>query len=86
LAAANEHLKRVLESSDRQRQLIADEIHDGVAQQLAAAIMQLQAYAHFQEARSDEAPQALAAAADMLRRAHRETRRLISGVRPPINP
>ena len=35
-------LKHLLQSSDHERQLIAYEIHDGLAQQLAGAIMQFQ--------------------------------------------
>ena len=38
-------LEHLLRASDHERQLIAYEIHDGLAQQLAAAIMQLQTYA-----------------------------------------
>src|SRR5262249_27418461 len=51
LAAANESLakqhrtlKHLLHSSDNERQVIAYEIHDGLAQQLAGAIMQFQTY------------------------------------------
>ena len=39
-------LKHLLDSSDHERQIIAFEIHDGLAQQLAGAIMQLQTFAH----------------------------------------
>ncbi len=43
-ALQREHrtLKHLLQSSDHERQLIAYEIHDGLAQQLAGAIMQFQ--------------------------------------------
>ena len=37
-------LKHLLQSSDHERQTIAYEIHDGLAQQLAGAIMQFQTY------------------------------------------
>ena len=36
-------LKHLLQSSDHERQLIAYEIHDGLAQQLAGALMRIQA-------------------------------------------
>ena len=42
-------LKHLLESSDHERQLIAYEIHDGLAQQLAGAIMQFQTFDHLKE-------------------------------------
>ena len=43
------NLKHLLHSSDHERQLIAYEIHDGLAQQLAAALMQLQAFDHLKD-------------------------------------
>ena len=77
-------LKHLLRSSDRERQLIAYEIHDGLAQQLAGALMLLETCWHQKEAKPQEATRAYEAAVTMLRQAHFETRRLISGVRPPI--
>ena len=45
-ALRHEHdvLRQLLRSQDRDRQIIAYEIHDGVAQLLAAAIMQFETY------------------------------------------
>ena len=85
-ALKKEHrtLKHLLQSSDHERQLIAYEIHDGLAQQLAGAIMQLDTYSYQKDNRPKEAAKAYEAAITMLRQAHFETRRLISGVRPPI--
>jgi PAS domain S-box-containing protein len=85
-ALEKEHrtLKRLLQSSDRERQLIAYEIHDGLAQQLAGAIMQIETCWHQKDTKPGEAAKAYEAAITMLRQAHFETRRLISGVRPPI--
>ena len=40
-------LKHMLRASDHERQLIAYEIHDGLAQELAGAIMQFQVYDHW---------------------------------------
>ena len=77
-------LKHLLQSSDHERQLIAYEIHDGLAQQLAGAIMQFDTYSHQKEAKPQKAASAFRAAMTMLRQAHSEARRLISGVRPPI--
>jgi PAS domain S-box-containing protein len=77
-------LRYMLQASDHERQLIAYEIHDGLAQQLTAAIMQYQAYEHLLKEQPDKARVAFAAASEMLQAAHAEARRLISGVRPPV--
>ncbi|MHB1035849.1 MAG: PAS domain-containing sensor histidine kinase [Pirellulales bacterium] len=77
-------LKHLLQSSDHERQLIAYEIHDGLAQQLAGALMQFQAFAHFRQTKPRDAARAFDAAMTMLRQGHFEARRLIAGVRPPI--
>jgi PAS domain S-box-containing protein len=77
-------LKHLLQSSDHERQLIAYEIHDGLAQQLAAAIMQFETYIHQKDITPRKAKKAYSAAMTMLRQGHAECRRLISGVRPPI--
>jgi len=74
----------LLQSSDHERQLIAYEIHDGLAQQLAGAIMQFQTYKHFKETKPKEAEKAYDAGVIMLQQGHFEARRLIHGVRPPI--
>jgi PAS domain S-box-containing protein len=84
LARQHHTLKHLLQSSDHERQVIAYEIHDGLAQQLAAAIMQLQVFDHLKERSPKEAAQAYDAGLTMLRQAHFETRRLIAGVRPPV--
>lgn len=85
-AREKEHraLRHLLQSSDHERQLIAYEIHDGLAQQLAGAIMQLQAFEHLQDTKPQEAREAFDAGLIMLRQSHMEARRLITGVRPPI--
>ena len=77
-------LWHMLRSSDHERQLIAYDIHDGLAQQLAAAIMQFQSYEHLNGSTDGVAKTAFEAGLQMLRHAHSESRRLISGVRPPI--
>ena len=74
----------MLQASDHERQLIAYDIHDGLAQQLAGAIMQLQIFDHLRTAKPDDARKAFEAGTTMLRQSHFEARRLISGVRPPI--
>ena len=77
-------LERLLRSSDHERQLIAYEIHDGLAQLLAGAIMQLQMHESHQRDDPAAAAQAIRSSMDLLRKSLSEARRLISGVRPPI--
>lgn len=77
-------LKHLLQSSDHERQLIAYEIHDGLAQQLAGALMQFEAFSHRKDFGPQAAADAFQAGMTMLRQSHFEARRLISGVRPPI--
>jgi signal transduction histidine kinase len=85
-ALAREHrtLKHLLEQSDHERQIIACEIHDGLAQYLAGAMMLFQAFDHLRETDFGEASKAFDAGTTMLRQAHAEARRLISGGRSPV--
>jgi signal transduction histidine kinase len=77
-------LRHLLQSSDHERQLIAYEIHDGLAQQLAGAMMQFQSYDHLKDKKPRLAKKAYDAGLTMLRQGHADARRLIAGVRPPI--
>jgi len=79
-ASTPQHL---LQASDHERQLIAYDIHDGLAQQIAGAIMQFQVFDHLKDAKPKQAAEAYQAGTTMLRQSHAEARRLISGVRPP---
>jgi PAS domain S-box-containing protein len=79
-------LGQLLEIQERERQLVSYEIHDGLSQYLAGAMMHLQALEHasstatLEEGRHkhdlDESLRLLRAAVD-------ESRRLIGGLRPP---
>lgn len=77
-------LKHLLQSSDHERQVLAYEIHDGLAQELAGAIMHLQTAEHLRESRPREAAQAYQVGIAMMHRSLAEARRVIAGVRPPI--
>jgi PAS domain S-box-containing protein len=77
-------LKHLLHSSDHERRLIAYEIHDGLAQQLAAAHMQFQAFDYLKNTSPADAAKAYDAGIALVRQAHFEARRLIAGVRPPV--
>jgi PAS domain S-box-containing protein len=76
-------LRELLRSQDRERQLIAYEIHDGLAQQLVSAIMHFESIPHLGP-QSAETVERCDAGLEMLRRSLAEARRLISGLRPPI--
>jgi PAS domain S-box-containing protein len=84
LARERRTLFHMLRASDHERQLISYDIHDGLAQQLAAAIMQFHAYDGLKKHDAEKAKTAYDAGVEMVRQAHGEARRLISGVRPPI--
>ena len=77
-------LKHLLQSGDHERQTIAYEIHDGLAQYLAGAIMQFQTFDHLKDKKPKLAAKAYDAGMTMLQQGHFEARRLIAGVRPPI--
>jgi PAS domain S-box-containing protein len=77
-------LRHLLQSSDHERQVIAYEVHDGLAQYLTGAIMQFETYRNSKERNPKDAAKAFDAGMTMLRQGHFEARRLISGVRPPI--
>jgi signal transduction histidine kinase len=79
-----ETLKHLLQSSDHERQLTAYEIHDGLAQELAGAAMQLETYADLKDQDPQQAARAFEAGVSAVRRSLAEARRLIRGLRPPI--
>jgi signal transduction histidine kinase len=74
-------LKQALRMHDYDRQVIAYEIHDGLAQDLFAAMMALQS---FDCTKPQEAQEKLKAGIAMLTKCTAEARRLINGVRPPL--
>jgi PAS domain S-box-containing protein len=77
-------LRDLLNLHENDRRLVAYEIHDGLAQQLAGALYKLESVVHLRE----DDPAAAAAMIDdtlrLLRECSAETRRLIGGLRPPI--
>jgi beta-phosphoglucomutase len=77
-------LRRMLDLHERERQLIAYEIHDGFAQQLTGALFRLQGFRETLANNAAEAWKGFDSATQLLCRAIDETRRLISGLRPPI--
>jgi PAS domain S-box-containing protein len=84
LERERQSLWQMLQASDHERQLISYEIHDGLAQYLAAAGMQFQSYDSLRRNSPDEAEKVYETAVELVRQAHLESRRLISEVRSPI--
>ena len=77
-------LRQLLELHERERRLAAYDIHDGFAQQLAGALFRLQGFRETHSRNSAKAWEDFDAAVRLVARAIDETRRLISGLRPPI--
>ena len=74
-------LQKLLKIQERERQLVSYEIHDGLTQYLAGAMMHLQAGDHAAEGTTEN--RELREGLRLLRAAADEARRLISGLRPP---
>jgi PAS domain S-box-containing protein len=74
-------LRRLLKIQERERQLVSYEIHDGLAQYLAGAMMHLEACEHGMGSSAEN--RELREGLRLLRAAADEARRLISGLRPP---
>ena len=77
-------LRQLLELHERERRLMAYEIHDGFAQQLTGALFRLQGFREAHARDPAEAWESFDSAVRLIGRAIDETRRLISGLRPPI--
>ena len=86
-ALRREHqaLKRTLNAHDRERQVIAYEIHDGLTQHVAAASMLLQSIDPKQQQDApEEVAEVIKTVKNLLGESLAEARRLINGARPPI--
>jgi len=79
-----ELLRHLLELAERDRELVAFELHDGFAQQLAGAKMQFESAARLQETNPQQARQAFDKGLQLLREGIQEARRLVSGLHPPV--
>ncbi len=77
-------LRQMLKAQDRERQLVAYEIHDSLAQHLTGATMQLEAHEKLQKEDPQQASHCYSAGLHLLRESVAEARRLIAGLRPPI--
>jgi PAS domain S-box-containing protein len=81
LEAETSNLRRAFDTQDNERRLVACELHDGPAQNMAAAIWGLENLAR---SRPPDDLQGIEQNVELLRQAIAETRRVISGLRPPI--
>jgi signal transduction histidine kinase len=77
------YLRHMLELQDRDRQMVSYEIHDGLVQQLAAAIMQLDTFSRLSGRSDTEVWKTFESGLAMLGESMREARRLINGLRSP---
>jgi PAS domain S-box-containing protein len=77
-------LQKMVELQDRDRQLVAYEIHDGLVQDVTGALMFLEASAEGEKGAKAATKQKLEVARKLLQGAINEARRLINGLRPPI--
>jgi signal transduction histidine kinase len=64
--------------------MVSYEIHDGLVQQLAAAIMQFEVFSRVAEQKAEKAWKTFESGVGMLNECMREARRLINGLRSPI--
>jgi PAS domain S-box-containing protein len=77
-------LRRLLDLHERDRQLTAYEIHDGLTQQLTGSLYQFEAASRQQSEAPQRARQAFDEGMRLVKHAIAEARRLISGLRPPV--
>lgn len=77
-------LRQLLDLHERDRQLIAYEVHDGFTQYLTGALYSLEAAGRLQAQNPAKAQETFDAGLRLIQRGIQEARRLISGLRPPI--
>jgi signal transduction histidine kinase len=77
-------LRHLLSLQERERKLVAYEIHDGLAQKLVGAQLQFHSVDIAEGRDANEAQQSFDAGMRLLHDSIGEARRLIGGIRPPI--
>jgi len=77
-------LRQLLELHERDRKLTAYEIHDGIAQYLTAALLNLEGSEQLWQTEREKAKEHFRTGCRLLGRGIAEARRLISGLRPPV--
>jgi PAS domain S-box-containing protein len=84
LAAEESLLRRLLDLQERERRMVAYEIHDGFIQDVIGARMMMQSLQQSMDSVGNGASNELACALSLLNRAINDGRRLISELRPMI--
>jgi PAS domain S-box-containing protein len=84
LREEQESLRRLLQASDRERELITYDIHDGVAQQLLGALLHLEAVSKRESDLAEDVKGQFDAGLGALRRASAEARSLMNRMRTPV--
>jgi len=84
LLEKQDFLKGLLDTQERDRQMMAYEIHDGLIQEITAAKMHLEAFRRQQTVLSNRGERDFGRGLELLGESIGEARRLISGLRPPI--
>jgi PAS domain S-box-containing protein len=83
LRAEQDFLRMLIKAHERDRQLMAYEIHDGLVQYITAAVWHLESV--MQKLQLDaESRDMLTKVQDLLRQSMADARRVLSGLRPPI--
>ncbi|MBN2295616.1 MAG: PAS domain S-box protein [Pirellulales bacterium] len=84
LRAEQQFLKQLIELQERERKIIAYEIHDGLAQHIAGGLMQMQAVQQFPDRHCEQAEKLFDTGLQLLGEGLTEARSLIAGLRPII--
>ncbi len=82
--SGHDRLRRMLEMQERERKLVAYEIHDGVAQPLTAALMSLESLFQGIEKLRPKEIDLLRSIREMLQDAMADARRVMRGLRPSV--
>jgi signal transduction histidine kinase len=80
----NRLLTNLLDNEERKQKLLAYEIHDNLAQLLAGALHRFESFRELHPGGDLDSLNAFENGFNLLRRAHRETRRLIRGMHSPL--
>ncbi len=81
---AQESLRRMMQASDRDRELFTFDLHDGVAQQQLGALMQLEAYERTKCRDTEESQAKFESGLKALRHAAAEARSLMNRTHTPV--
>lgn len=77
-------LRQLIQAHERDRQLMAYEIHDGLVQTLSGALLHMESFGEEQQALTPRAQREFQLGLDLMRQAVADSRRVISGLRPPV--